>query len=180
MSRNVLHAAAAALALGLAAAAGGCGPTDYVLAPVSGRVTIDGQPYAGVRVAFEPMADATRKIPGPEAIAITDADGRFTLYTTDEERRGAVVGKCRVRIWTIPGEQGGAAEKAVVFDDRDPNYDPNAEIRALKAQIRAGASKKATPKGLGIIPHRFNDNTELTFEVPPAGTDKADFAISWQ
>jgi len=155
----------------------GCESDGFVLAPVSGRVTIDGEPFAGVRIAFEPVADASRKIPGPEAIAITDADGRYTLYTTDKERRGAVVGMCRVRIWTIPGEQG--AQKGVVFDDRDPNYDSVAEIKALKAQIRAGTRKNA-PKATGIIPFRFNDRTELTSVVPPEGTTKADFSISWK
>ncbi len=168
-------------AIALASALPGCGPTGYVLAPVSGRVTIDGEPVKDVRIAFEPIADATRKIPGPEAIAITDDDGRFTLYTTDEERRGAVVGKCRVRIWTLPGSQtaASATTKPVITDDRDPNYDAMAEVRAIKAQIRAGAKKGAATK-TGIIPFRFNDRTELSFDVPPDGTDKADFPISWK
>ena len=159
-------------------AIGGCGSEGFVLAPVSGRVTIDGQPVAGVRIAFEPIADEKRKIPGPEAIAITEEDGSYKLYTTDAERRGAVVGKCRVRIWTIPGDQMG--QNTVITDDQDPNYDPVAEIKALKAQMRAAKKKKATPASLGIIPFRYNDKTELTFEVPPEGSDKADFAISWK
>ena len=169
-------------ALILGAAFSGCGPTGYVLAPVSGRVTIDGEPVKDVRVAFEPIADESRKIPGPESMASTDADGRFTLYTTDEERRGAVVGKCRVRIWTLPGSQAAptATAKPVITDDRDPNYDAMAEIKAIKAQIRAGATRKNAATKTGIIPFRYNDQTELTFDVPAAGTDKADFAISWK
>ena len=157
---------------------GGCGSDEFVLAPVSGRVTIDGQPVAGVRIAFEPIADEKRKYPGPESIAITGEDGGYKLYTTDTERRGAVVGKCRVKIWTIPGEQ--MAQNPVITDDQDPNYDSVAEIKALKAQIRASRKKKAAPVSLGIIPFRFNDRTELSFEVPSEGSDKADFAISWK
>ena len=71
-------------------------------------------------------------------------------------------------------------QNTVITDDQDPNYDPVAEIKALKAQMRAAKKKKATPASLGIIPFRYNDKTELTFEVPPEGSDKADFAISWK
>lgn len=156
----------------------GCGTDGFVLAPVSGRVTIDGQPVAGVRISFEPIADEKRKYPGPESIAITGEDGSYKLYTTDEERRGAVVGKCRVKIWTIPGDQMN--QNTVITDDQDPNYDSVAEIKALKAQIRASKKKNAAPVSLGIIPFRFNDRTELSFEVPSEGSDKADFAISWK
>src|SRR3954453_22377178 len=75
----------------------GCGADPYAMAPVSGRVTVDGQPVAGLRVSFEPIGGRHRPLPGPDSTAVTDADGRYTLSTTDAGRRGAVVGPCRVR-----------------------------------------------------------------------------------
>lgn len=159
--------AAVALALPI-----GCGDDGYVLAPVSGRVLVDGEPVAGLRISFEPIGGADRPVPGPESIAVTEDDGGFRLYTTDTERRGAVVGPCRVRIWSLPADQ-----PEVITDDQDPNYDSVAEIKAIKAQIR---NPRKAKKPLGIVPFRFNDESELTFTVPPEGTTQADFEISWK
>jgi hypothetical protein len=159
---------------GLGALAG-CGSEGFVLAPVAGRVTVDGQPVAGLRIAFEPVGSASRPAPGPESIGVTDDEGRFTLATLSESpRRGAVVGKCRVRIWTLPSNQ-----KDALFDDQDPNYDPVKEIQVLKEKI-GGRSRKKVQRPTGALPLRYNDNTELAFEVPPGGTDQADFQISWK
>lgn len=156
----------------------GCGSDNFTLAPTSGRVTVDGQPVAGLRVAFEPIGSSARPAPGPEAIGVTDGDGRFTLATMSESSRsGAVVGKCRVRIWTLPSNQ----KDEVQFDDRSPDYDPVQEIRVLKQQIRSGGRARAKAnRPTGALPLRYNDNTELSFEVPPDGTDKADFQLSWK
>jgi hypothetical protein len=155
----------------------GCGDEGFTLAPMSGRVTIDGQPVAGLRISSEPIGGSHRPLPGPDSISTTDADGRYSLYTTDAQRRGAVVGPSRIRIWSNPAET-----LSIVTDDRDPNYDPAAEINAIKAQMRGGRKKsqqKVVQKS-GMIPLRFNDKTNLTFDVPPEGTDKADFDISWK
>jgi hypothetical protein len=151
----------------------GCGTDGFTLAPVSGKVVVDGEPVVGLRVAFEPVGGESRPVPGPESIAITDAEGHYSVATTDNGWRGAVVGPCRVRIWTVPSQQDEA-----LFDDRNPNYDPIAEIKALKSQMRG--SKKKVQKSRGLLPQRYNDKTELTFNVPPEGTDKADFNISWK
>lgn len=151
----------------------GCGSDEYRLAPVSGRVTVDDKPILGLRISFEPIGGSERPIPGPESIAITDTDGKYVLYTTEADRRGAVVGPCRVRIWSLPSSE----PDRLVSDDRDPGYDPNAEIRAIKNQMRGqSAAKRPT----GLIPLRYNDKTELSFDVPPEGTDAANFAISWK
>ena len=152
----------------------GCGSDGYSLAPVSGRVTVDGEPILGLRVSFEPIGGTERPLPGPESIAITDADGKYVLYTIATNRRGAVVGACRVRILALPGNE----PDHLISDDRDPKYDPVAEIKAIRAQVRSGKTKAKRPTGL--IPLRFNDRTELTFNVPPEGSEKADFAISWK
>ncbi len=152
----------------------GCGSPEFVLAPVYGRVTVDGEPVLGLRVSFEPVGGSGRPLPGPDSNAITDADGKYVVYTSDSRRRGAVVGPCRVRIWALPSN----VPDRMIFDDRDPHYDPVAEIKAIKTQMR-GATK-SVKRPTGLIPLRYNDKTELTFDVPAAGSDKADFAISWK
>jgi hypothetical protein len=154
----------------------GCRSEHFVLAPVSGQVLVDGQPVAGLRVAFEPIGSASNPAPGPESIGVTDDEGRFQVATLAESpRRGAVVGKCRVRIWTLPANQEDA-----LFDDRNPNYDPVKEIAVLKEQIRSRAGTKKVQRPTGALPLRYNDQTELSFEVPPGGTDQADFSLSWK
>ncbi|MDR3638002.1 MAG: hypothetical protein P4L84_29620 [Isosphaeraceae bacterium] len=153
----------------------GCGSENFTLAPTSGRVTVDGQPVAGLRIAFEPIGSSERPAPGPEAIGVTDGEGRFTLSTMSESpRQGAVVGKCRVRIWTLPSNQEDA-----LFDDQNPAYNPVEEIKVLKQRIRSGGrSKTKVNRPTHALPLRYNDNTELSFEVPHGGTDKADFQLS--
>ena len=75
--------------------AAGCQPAARV-APVSGRVTLDGKPLSGVHVSFEPIAREGSLEAGGGSYAITDADGKYTLLLVDGERPGAVVGKHRV------------------------------------------------------------------------------------
>lgn len=166
----------AAILLGLATIGtiGGCGSDPYVLAPVSGRVTVDGQSVGELRISFEPLGSAERKSPGPEAVGITDADGRYSLQTFSESpRRGAVVGKCRVRIWSLPSKQ-----RKEIADIHAEGYDPVKEVKELREQLRRPTRKKPASATTGAIPLRYNDNTELSFDVPSEGTDKADFAIS--
>ncbi len=80
----------------------GCGQS-YDVAPVSGRITWDGQPAAHVGVLFQPMTEGPGD-PGPGSHGTTDADGRYTLRTVEPDRPGAVVGRHRIRI-TPPAQQ---------------------------------------------------------------------------
>jgi len=82
-----------AIALPLAA---GC--SSGAIAPVSGRVTMNGQPLANVHVSFQPIASGSDHNPGGGSYAFTDVDGRFTLRLVDGDTPGAVVGKHRVEI----------------------------------------------------------------------------------
>src|SRR5262249_39992268 len=80
----------------------GCNPEGYKVAPVSGRVTLDGKPLANAAVVFSPVAGADNKDPGPGSGAKTDADGRYALTIVGKGNRGAVVGKHKVRITMYP------------------------------------------------------------------------------
>jgi hypothetical protein len=68
------------------------------VAPVSGQVTLDGKPLAGVHVGFQPIAKAGNLNPGGGSYAMTDSDGKFTLLLVEGEQPGAIVGKHRVEI----------------------------------------------------------------------------------
>ncbi len=159
------------LSLTLLVLTSGCGNDGYKLAKVSGLVTLDGKPVAGLRVAFEPIATEKNSAPGPEAIGITDPDGKFYLKTMAERpQTGAVVGNCRVRIWSLPSNQEDA-----IFNDRNEGHDPVAEIKAIRKQIMD--SKKKVARVSSAIPLRYNDQTTLSFTVPPEGSDQAKFDI---
>src|SRR5678815_4077304 len=65
------------LALTLAAALTGCGKSDEVLVPISGRVTVNGKPATGAAVVFHPVDGAN----GTHPVAQVEANGEFHLTT---------------------------------------------------------------------------------------------------
>jgi hypothetical protein len=145
MHRHLRVVAAVALV-----GAAGCGGS-YPLAPVSGRVTMDGQPLANAAVTFQPVPTEKGINPGPGSGGFTDADGRYTLKLVSDGSRGAVIGKHIVRITPVP-KDGDATE------DQQPIEPP------MKA-------KRPPPKSA-------RKDTKLEFDVPPGGTSAADFALT--
>jgi hypothetical protein len=93
---KLLRTARSLLALGAALSVLGCGSDN--VAPVSGRVTLDGEPAANVRVTFQPLGSAENQNPGPGSFGITDTDGRYHLTVIGRKRPGAIVGKHRVSL----------------------------------------------------------------------------------
>src|SRR5262245_18422913 len=86
----------------------GCSGEGYKVAPVSGRVTLDGKPLAGAHVHFAPVATKGKIDPGPTSQGKTDADGRYTLSLDTSCRPGAVVGHHKVYIITVDTQAGPA------------------------------------------------------------------------
>ena len=131
----------------------GCGQDAFELAPVSGRVTLDGKPVKAARVRFLPQKQGEGALAGPASIGETDEEGCYTMHTGgDSARPGAVVGKHRVIISTYRTK-------------RDP-------------QDRSGRKEIVVQKE--TIPRPYNDmrNSPLLLEVPEEGTDQADFALT--
>jgi hypothetical protein len=93
---DLLRAARRLLAVGVILCLGGCGPGN--LAPVSGRVTWDGQPLANIHVGFSPFGTADNENPGQGSYGTTDAEGKYHLIQIGTNRVGAVVGKHHVRL----------------------------------------------------------------------------------
>jgi hypothetical protein len=141
-----------AAALWLAAMTGCDAGPNYV--PVSGVVTLDGKPYPDAVVLFMPRAAEPGQDPGRGSSAYTDANGRFQLKTMDGDE-GAVVGKHTVQI-------SSKGDYVLPIDPETGSSDT----------LPAGAAKaKVDP-----IPRDWI-NPGKDFEVPPGGTDKANFDI---
>jgi hypothetical protein len=87
------------LSVALALLLAGCGGRPYKVAPVSGRVLLDGQPLAYATVQFVPAGGAAGQEPLPSSVGTTDQDGRYELTLNDASNtKGAVVGKHMVII----------------------------------------------------------------------------------
>jgi hypothetical protein len=127
----------------------GCS-SSVKIAPVSGRVTLDGKPLAGVHVSFQPIAKAGDVNPGGGSYAVTDADGKFTLLLVEGEQPGAVIGKHRV------------------------------EITARSEPIPANVDLAKRPAPKVFVPEKYGRKSELTFEVPAGGTKEANFELKSQ
>ena len=91
----------------------GCGGPDYEVVPISGRVTLDGDPLADVEVTFQPMAvKAANPNPGPGSYGLTDVDGRYSLKTIEPEQDGAVVAEHFVYL-SIKYADGGSGDEII-------------------------------------------------------------------
>ncbi len=117
----------------------GCGSRSSVV-PVSGVVNLDGKPLANAYVAFQPVATAGEKPPGPGSYGTTDANGAYSLRLMDNDASGAVVGNHRVEI-----------NLKVESDDRDPKSRPPAKTlpprynkqSELQFKVESGGSTAA-------------------------------------
>ncbi len=131
----------------------GCSGEGFEFAPVTGKVTIEGQPAVDFHVSFEPIASGKSPISGPGSVGVTDSEGKFSLLSVPNKSQGAVVGKHRVRI---------------VVQRRDSEDED-----AVVARLKKGDSFQQ-------LPPKYHDSTELTFDVPAQGSNKANFELTWQ
>jgi hypothetical protein len=132
----------------------GCAETKpYGVVPVSGRVTMDGKPLADARVTFFPQrsAETNTSESAPEAMGVTDADGRYQLKTVFDDE-GAAPGSNRVVISTLKEE----------YDPANPEAPPKVIAR------------ETVPKKY------FTGSAQLKFDVPSEGTDSANFDLTSQ
>ena len=132
----------------------GCGDGNDPRMPVSGIVTLDGQPLADAKVTLMPKDN--RRV----ANAMTDESGRFESATTFTPGDGALIGEHYVAITPkvpppMPGEE--------VFSPGSPAPGPGAKPEEYIAPIPAkyGKPKKS---GLDVEVARGSDN-DFTFEL---------------
>jgi hypothetical protein len=135
------------LLVGLLALGVGCGGSSKKIVPVTGKVTLNGKPLVGASVQFQPVVPEG----APEEIssgAKTDDNGEFTLNTTTGQP-GAQVGPHKVTITLAESPAGPTG------DERRP--------------VRGGSTGQPAPE--------FKVNTTVDFEVPPGGTNAANFDV---
>ena len=131
----------------------GCGDGDTgpATVPVSGTLTLDGNPVAGAEVTFVHEAFA--------AFATTDSEGRYELVP------GAVVGENKVVVSKWEGGPEG------VEGEEDDGLDAE-QMRMMAETGGAGMPKQMMPEE-----HSREATTGLSFDVPEDGSDAADFDL---
>jgi hypothetical protein len=78
----------------------GCDANPYELAPVHGKVIVDGKPLFQGKIRFAPVAQEEDRKPGKPAFGIIQSDGTYRL-TTFKPDDGAVVGEHWVTILNV-------------------------------------------------------------------------------
>lgn len=118
-------------------AAAGCGSNGRV--PASGIVLLDGEPLPQAKVTFAPAEGTV----GAGGMAITDAAGRFELFTPQGET-GLAPGRYRVTV--NKAELKGAFEEGIAVTDADvkellpPRYSDPAKTE-LTQTVGTGAGE---------------------------------------
>ena len=120
----------------------GCGQKGPRLVPVTGTVTLDGQPVAHAGILFTPVEC------GPPASGTTDEQGQFRLRTVNRE--GAVTGEHRVAVTksetTGVGDFGAVGPEGITVIWHVPE-------------------KYSRPKTSGLEAAVDDDGGEFTFEL---------------
>jgi hypothetical protein len=106
----------------------GCGPGDK--ASVRGKVTLAGQPLADVLVMFAPEA-------GPGAGGVTNAEGKYELFTGGAHGKRVFAGPCKISI----NEAEPADEKGNPKPLRFPARYTSNESSGLTAELKPGPNE---------------------------------------
>lgn len=138
MSNAISARLAPSVALGLLLVAG-CGGSDEDLGPVSGRITLDGEPLVGATVEFDLDPGATRygKMSGSSSYGKTDDSGAYTLESTPE-RSGAPIGKNIVRISTREVTVDAEGKEVIHPERLPPRFNTASE---LVREVAPGSNK---------------------------------------
>ncbi len=107
----------------------GCGKSaPYEVVPVSGKVTLDGEPLSNARLTFQPMAGSSQnREVGPGSVGFSDESGTYVLETVYPVSKGAVVGAHTVRIST--GTTESDADNARIVGEKVPPWYLDGTVR---------------------------------------------------
>jgi len=126
----------------------GCGGGNPNVAPVTGTVTLDGQPLADATVLFNPMGEE-----GSFSSGGTDANGKYEL-TYSADQKGAWIGQHTVIISKVEEEPGGEGDEE---EQQEEEEEEEEEV-----------TSEPTP---------FNGTSKVLAEVK-AGDNTLDFALT--
>lgn len=126
------------LMAGLCTLSAGCSSSDQMAtAPVSGKVTYNGQPVKGGSVMFSPVASGTQE-PGKGASGTVKDDGTYVLgtYSADD---GAVVGKHTVAYIPPTSEVAEAPEGGHV-QAAPPSEYAGLQPKQKEVEVKSGSN----------------------------------------
>lgn len=115
----------------------GCGGANdgFAYQPVSGVITVDGKPVAGLTISFAPQGASLES--GRPSVATTDEEGRYVAKTLDGVS-GAAVGDHLV---SITSEQLDPETQEVIQPETIPaQYNRRTELRL---SVPAGGTQEA-------------------------------------
>ena len=136
-SMTRFSARSSALIVGLLSLLVGCGQPAYKLAPVSGTVTLDGEPLADGVVNFQPKGQ-TGKAAAPGSVGRTDSAGNYQLTTIYDEP-GASPGFHKVKIYSYSPESAAASDV-----DTGPNQERVPERYNYRTKLTCEVSAEGT------------------------------------
>lgn len=145
------------------------------LAPVSGKVTADGAPVAGVRIVFYPKPTEDNPAPGPFAEGETDDQGRFTLVSRDVHL-GACVGVNQIR-FQLPNASKSelqGAQSALRLLKGNPQQN-RAEIKQMEEKVE---KIRAIHKQFAMIDPKYLTSSSIEVIVPSDGLENHEIDIS--
>jgi hypothetical protein len=134
------RACAVLAAVALFGWAGGCGSGGPELVPLTGTVTLDGNPVEGASVTFMPQSS------GQPATGTTDAAGKFTLKT-HPHGEGVMPGKHKVTVQKMEttgfvadedGLSGGISPEGIQETWHTPKRYASAETTDLVVEVESG------------------------------------------
>ena len=138
----------------------GCG--DSSIAPVSGLVTVGGEPVGGIRLVFSPVLIDGNTDPGPWSSGLTNSAGEYSLQTRYKDD-GAVVGQHTVAF--VYDDIGNINTYKELFREAKQDGDRAAMAAAKKDIEDYNARQKTRPKAAGDYTQKF--------DVPSGGTTEA-------
>jgi len=148
----------AGISLSLIAVMAGCGgPEGPAIAPVTGVVTLKGEPVEGAEVTFIPQS-------GRPSVGVTDKKGKYTLQYAGN-RQGAVLGKHKVTIST--------RRQGVEGEGSQPSVEPRPETiparynvaTELEVEVESGSNEFDFQLKEGPLP---TGDSEESARVPDA------------
>lgn len=136
------------MTLALVVAISGCGQSGPTLVPVTGVVTYKGDPVGEASVSFQPEE-------GPISTGTTDATGKFTLASKDEE--GAVIGPGVFTVRAMEAGDTSIAEGEVIM--------PGAGEEGNQADMMVQATNAPPPKSRIPVKYSIPTSSDLKFTI---------------
>ena len=115
----------------------GCGGT-FNAAPVSGTITLNGQPLKDATVTFTPQGGGNES---PASSGRTDSSGNYSLTMISDNSTGALIGKHSVRVSRNVESQSDVMTPEEIRDSTLPDHDFAFEVKSGSNQANFNLGK---------------------------------------